>query len=143
MCTLVITCGEREPKDSSMFPQKKEDYMIGEYSILNGRLTYKMPEEIDHHMAKAIAMEIDALIEGGGVRKVVFDMEQTRFMDSSGIGIITRRFRQVYSRRGGVGVINVNERIDKILLMSGIYRIAVKLDECVGDGSHVQWQVHQ
>ena len=46
--------------------------MIGEYSILNGRLTYKMPEEIDHHMAKAIAMEIDALIEGGGVRKVVF-----------------------------------------------------------------------
>ena len=45
--------------------------MIGEYSILNGRLTYKMPEEIDHHMAKAIAMEIDALIEGGGVRKVV------------------------------------------------------------------------
>ena len=31
--------------------------MIGEYSILNGRLTYKMPEEIDHHMAKAIAMQ--------------------------------------------------------------------------------------
>ena len=60
----MITCGERELKDSSVFPQKKEDYMIGEYGILNGRLTYKMPEEIDHHMAKTIAMEIDALIYG-------------------------------------------------------------------------------
>ena len=61
-------------------------------------------------------------------RHVVFDFRITTFMDSSGIGIITRRFRQVQTRGGSVGVINVNGRIDRILLMSGIYRIAVKLD---------------
>lgn len=30
---------------------------------------------------------------------------------------------------GSVGVINVNDRIDRILLMSGIYRIAAKLEQ--------------
>lgn len=62
------------------------------------------------------------------IRHVVFDFRITTFMDSSGIGIITRRFRQVQTRGGSVGVINVNGRIDRILLMSGIYRIALKLD---------------
>lgn len=127
MCTLVITCGEREPKDSSMFPQKKEDYMIGEYSILNGRLTYKMPEEIDHHMAKAIAMEIDALIDGGGVRKVVFDMEQTRFMDSSGIGIVIGRARKLkFFEDGEVAVCNMSKRVDMIFKSAGLYDIVKK-----------------
>lgn len=102
-----------------------------------------MPSEVDDYAAGKIIDATESVCENSEIKHVVFDFRDTTFMDSSGIGIITRRFRQVYSRRGGVGVINVNERIDKILLMSGIYRIAVKLDECGGDGSHVQWQVHQ
>ena len=34
---------------------------------------------------------------------------------------------------GSVGVINVNARMDRILLMSGIYRIATRLDSGVRD----------
>ena len=50
-------------------------------------------------------------------------------MDSSGIGFITRRFRQLNVRGGSIGVINVTSRMDKILMMSGIYRIAQRLDK--------------
>lgn len=101
--------------------------MIGEYSILNGRLTYKMPEEIDHHMAKAIAMEIDALIEGGGARKVVFDMEQTGFMDSSGIGIVIGRARKLkFFEDGEVAVCNMSKRVDVIFKSAGLYDIVKK-----------------
>ena len=102
--------------------------MIGEYSILNGRLTYKMPEEIDHHMAKAIAMEIDALIEGGGVRRVVFDMEQTRFMDSSGIGIILGRYRKVSTSCGRVAITGCSAAIRNILNMAGVFSIIDYMD---------------
>ena len=42
-----------------------------------------------------IIAELDALIEGCGVRKIVFDMKQTEFMDSSGIGVIIGRTKTV------------------------------------------------
>ena len=47
-------------------------------------------------------------------------------MDSSGIGLITGRFRKVHDKGGNVYAINVKPTIDKILNMSGIYRILSK-----------------
>ena len=49
-------------------------------------------------------------------------------MDSSGIGLITGRFRMVHDKGGSVFAVHVNETIDRILLMSGIYRILKKMD---------------
>ena len=60
--------------------------MIENYIKEAERVTYLMPKEVDHHCAGQIIAELDALIEGCGVRKIVFDMKQTEFMDSSGIG---------------------------------------------------------
>ena len=58
--------------------------MIENYIREADRVTYLMPKEVDHHCAGQIIAELDALIEGCGVRKIVFDMKQTEFMDSSG-----------------------------------------------------------
>lgn len=60
------------------------------------------------------------------IRYVIFDFEKTNMMDSSGIGLITRRFRNVYDRGGRTFVINVNDRMERLLKMSGIYKIATK-----------------
>lgn len=57
--------------------------MIENYIKEADRVTYLMPKEVDHHCAGQIIAELDALIEGCGVRKIVFDMKQTEFMDSS------------------------------------------------------------
>ena len=65
--------------------------MIENYIKEADRVTYLMPKEVDHHCAGQIIAELDALIEGCGVRKIVFDMKQTEFMDSSGIGVIIGR----------------------------------------------------
>ena len=46
----------------------------------------------------------------------------------AGIGLITGRFRMVHDKGGCVYAVHVNETIDRILLMSGIYRILKKMD---------------
>ena len=94
------------------------------YEKMGDTVIVYMPSEVDDYAAGKITEATEEIFEG----QVVFDFRITTFMDSSGIGIITRRFRQVQTRGGSVGVINVNGRIDRILLMSGIYIIAVKLD---------------
>ena len=68
--------------------------MIENYIKEADRVTYLMPKEVDHHCAGQIIAELDALIEGCGVRKIVFDMKQTEFMDSSGIGVIIGRTKK-------------------------------------------------
>ena len=71
--------------------------MIENYIKEADRVTYLMPKEVDHHCAGQIIAELDALIEGCGVRKIVFDMKQTEFMDSSGIGVIIGRTKKLYT----------------------------------------------
>lgn len=73
--------------------------MIENYIKEADRVTYLMPKEVDHHCAGQIIAELDALIEGCGVRKIVFDMKQTEFMDSSGIGVIIGRTKKLKLRR--------------------------------------------
>ena len=59
-----------------------------EYAIIENYLCIKMPKEVDHHGASGIRECADRLILDDKVKNIVFDFEDTTFMDSSGIGII-------------------------------------------------------
>ena len=50
-------------------------------------------------------------------------MEQTDFMDSSGIGVIMGRYRMICLIGGEVWAVHANARIRKILTMSGVTKI--------------------
>ena len=85
--------------------------MIENYIKEADRVTYLMPKEVDHHCAGLIIAELDALIEGCGVRKIVFDMKQTEFMDSSGIGVIIGRTKKLkYFNDSSVSVCNMQQK---------------------------------
>lgn len=51
---------------------------------------------------------------------MIFDFEQTDFMDSSGIGVIMGRYRTICLIGGEVWAVHTNSRIRKILTMSGV-----------------------
>ena len=101
---------------------------MGTYEISNGVMIYYLPKELDHYSAECIKRKSEAVFETEKVDYLIFDFKDTVFMDSSGIGLITGRFRKVHDAGGQVCVVNVNEGIDKILNMSGIYRIIKKRD---------------
>ena len=64
-----------------------------------------------------------ALIERLGLRKYIFDFTDTEFCDSSGIGVIMGRYKKVCMFGGEVWAAHANERIKKILKMSGAAKI--------------------
>jgi stage II sporulation protein AA (anti-sigma F factor antagonist) len=97
-----------------------------DYECSNGVMIYYLPVELDHFQADRIKRKSEHEYADGKVKYVIFDFENVRFMDSSGIGLITGRYRKI--RDGRVYVINTSENIDKLLYLSGIYRIAVKKD---------------
>lgn len=98
------------------------------YEREDGSLTVFMPKEIDHHQANKLRMETDLLIETYHVRHLVFDFSKTEFMDSSGIGVIIGRCKNLGYQGGQVSAKNLNERIQKIFLVSGLQKI-IKIEE--------------
>lgn len=90
------------------------------FKVIGNYLMVKLPEEIDHHQANYISRNADQILMQGKVNNVVFDFEDTRFMDSSGIGIIAGRYKKVICFEGKVYAINVNRYIKRILYMSGL-----------------------
>ena len=94
-----------------------------EYAIIDNYLCIKMPQEVDHHAAAGIRLCADRLILDDKVKNIVFDFENTTFMDSSGLGIIIGRYRKISCFGGKVYAINASERISRILKTSGMSTI--------------------
>lgn len=101
--------------------EKRGNFM--KYQVQENCLTIFLPTELDHHNAEEIRKNADSLIEQHQIKCVIFDFTDTNFMDSSGIGVIMGRYRLVYLLGGEVWVIHANERMKKILTMSGVTRI--------------------
>ena len=94
-----------------------------DFKVIDDYLCVKLPEEIDHHKSAYISENADRLLCRKEVCNVVFDFENTRFMDSSGIGIIMGRYRKISCFGGKVFAIHADRQIKRILTMSGLTRI--------------------
>ena len=93
------------------------------YQVQENCLTVYLPREVDHHNAEEIKREADRLIDREHIRYIIFDFADTGFMDSSGIGVIMGRYKKVYMMGGEVWAVHTNERMKKILTMSGVMKI--------------------
>jgi stage II sporulation protein AA (anti-sigma F factor antagonist) len=82
-----------------------------------------MSGEIDHHWAEYLRDKVDYEIMKSKTRDVVFDFGNVSFMDSSGIGALMGRFKNIKSINGKVCAVNLNNHVSKIFLMSGLTRI--------------------
>ncbi|GHU41116.1 anti-sigma F factor antagonist [Clostridia bacterium] len=88
-----------------------------------GNLIIFMPKELDHHSAQDLRTETDFLLARYPVRGMVFDFQETTFMDSSGIGMILGRCKQMGFCGGRVCAIHLNPQVQKIFRMSGLYKV--------------------
>lgn len=99
------------------------------YQVQENCLTIHLPQEMDHHIAEEIKREADRLIDRNHIRYVIFNFKETNFCDSSGIGVIMGRYRKVILLGGEVYVENANERMQKVLKMSGLTKIVQIIEE--------------
>ena len=86
-------------------------------------MTIRLPEEVDHFVADRLREEAGEILVERNVREVVFDFRKTVFMDSSGIGMIMGRYRQIYMLGGEICAPHANERVKKILTISDVTKI--------------------
>ncbi len=96
--------------------------------IIGNSLIVKLKGELDHHSSESTRMKIDSNFNGKNLINMIMDLNELTFMDSSGIGLIMGRYKNVTERNGQLIIVCKNNVINRILDMSGLLNI-IKLHE--------------
>lgn len=94
-----------------------------EYEILDETLKVILPSEVDHCNTVGIRKEADKHIYSGRVKNVEFDFTNTKFMDSSGIGMIMGRHKLIKPLGGEIILTGVKDNVERIINVSGLYKL--------------------
>lgn len=91
-------------------------------------LIIHLPRELDNHNCRNLKYETDLLLAENYINKVVFDFSRTEFMDSSGIGILLNRYKQMIRSGGKVTIYGVGAQVNRILAVGGISKLIEHFD---------------
>ena len=83
----------------------------------------RMHGELDHHTADYVRTTLDEHLSSEARPQLIFQFAGVSFMDSSGIGVVIGRYKQVHARGGQVVLCEVSPSVARIMEMSGIYKI--------------------
>ncbi|MCL2797393.1 MAG: anti-sigma factor antagonist [Firmicutes bacterium] len=92
------------------------------FKTVNSILYVGISGELDESMARQARESLDAMIDEADMKKVVFDMSELSFMDSTGIGVILGRFKKLKALGIPLLIANPTKAVDKILNLSGVYQ---------------------
>ena len=94
-----------------------------EYELMRDILVIRLKADLDHHTAITVRESADSLLAKHHAKHILFDFTGVEFMDSSGIGVIMGRYRQVIFKGGRIGVTGVKAGVERIFKLSGLYKI--------------------
>lgn len=83
----------------------------------------KLAGELDLHTVDNARQHIDKLLSNKKINRLLLDLENISFIDSSGIGLIIGRYKRIQQMGGTMELICSKPQIKKILEMSGIGQI--------------------
>ncbi len=83
-------------------------------------LIARLQGELDHHSAAEVREKVDLKLTSGIYHCLILDFEQLSFMDSSGIGVIMGRVKNMALMNGQVIVANPNPTVEKMLRVGGL-----------------------
>jgi stage II sporulation protein AA (anti-sigma F factor antagonist) len=91
-------------------------------------LCIRLDGELDHHTAEELRLLASKAIEEENIRHIVLNLEQLKFMDSSGLGVILGRYKQIKQLHGEMVVCAISPSIKRLFDMSGLFKI-IRLEE--------------
>ena len=89
--------------------------------------------EIDHHAAGLMRVGIDNAIMHKRPQLLVLDFGAVTFMDSSGIGLVMGRYKQMKAVGGSLRVENLSPAAYKVMKLAGMDKLGELRQKAVND----------
>ncbi|MCI8453762.1 MAG: anti-sigma factor antagonist [Lachnospiraceae bacterium] len=90
------------------------------YEAKGQTLIIRLPKELDHHNCRNLRYETDLLMAENYINRIVFDFSRTRFMDSSGVGVLLNRYKQMKAGGGRTAYFGAGPQVQRVLKIAGI-----------------------
>jgi stage II sporulation protein AA (anti-sigma F factor antagonist) len=84
--------------------------------------------ELDHHSAEYARQKIDGELIRSTTKNVIFNFSKLTFMDSSGIGVIMGRYKNLARLNGKAAIASSSPQVLRILEMSGVLKFVPYYD---------------
>lgn len=97
------------------------------YRLAKNDLIVSIDGDLDQMNAQSLRVQLDDLIGEYRPRRLVLDVQNLDFMDSSGIGMIIGRYKLMKRAGGTVAVRGARGPVEKIFALSGLYQILDRL----------------
>ncbi len=91
-------------------------------------LLVRLEGELDHHTAEQLRQQVEERFEQFELKHIVLNLENLSFMDSSGLGVILGRYKQVKNIGGEMVVCAISPAVKRLFEMSGLFKI-IRLEE--------------
>ncbi len=95
--------------------------------VHNNTLYVLLCGELDEHSAGYTKLTLDKLFIKTNFQKIVIDLSELDFMDSTGIGVLIGRYKKMKDRNIPIFICNPSKHAEKIFKMTGLYEIMPKI----------------
>lgn len=86
-------------------------------------LCIRLSGELDHHSADVLREQATKAIEEYDIHHIILNLENLSFMDSSGLGVILGRYKQIKQLHGEMVVCAISPAVQRLFEMSGLFKI--------------------
>jgi stage II sporulation protein AA (anti-sigma F factor antagonist) len=91
-------------------------------------LIVRLKGELDHHTADVVKSRMEEAIVSKDVRNIILSLRDLAFMDSSGLGVILGRYKQISAKGGKMVVCDVSPAVHRLFELSGLFKIIAVQD---------------
>lgn len=109
------------------------EFAISEQPIDGERHVLAVRGEIDLFTAPELKQVLAESIEAGRIR-IIVDLTDTTFLDSTALGVLIGAVKRLRSRDGGLAIVNIDDNIAKTFEITGldqIFTIVPTRDEAI------------
>ncbi len=97
-----------------------------EFEIIEEILIVKVAGELDLHTADNLKKKIVKKLEQNNkLNNIVLDLNNIKFIDSSGLGAILSLYKKLKAQQGKIAVINLSQQVKRIFNLSGVLKLLV------------------
>jgi stage II sporulation protein AA (anti-sigma F factor antagonist) len=93
------------------------------FTVKEDVLIVRLTGELDHHTAEKLRAEWKDMLYEHPVKHIILNLEGVSFMDSSGLGVILGRYKEVLQLGGEMVVCSISPSIHRLFEMAGLFKI--------------------
>ncbi|MDQ0339163.1 stage II sporulation protein AA (anti-sigma F factor antagonist) [Caldalkalibacillus uzonensis] len=99
-----------------------------ELSTKEDVLIIRLAGELDHHTAEQLRRKAEQKLSEENINHILLNLADLTFMDSSGLGVILGRYKQISQQGGQMIVCAISPTIYRLFELSGMFKILKFVD---------------